>query len=223
MAFFTLSFAKQFHNKMPRLLEGAVARVNWLCLVLLVVSLGAFSSGARAQNVQIESIQLHKAEEGLQLSSTLGFDLPSIIQEALHKGIPIVFTTQVDVSKDRWYWSDKTVAQHTKQVRLSYQPLTRRWRVQINDSVQGTDSGLSQHYDNLTQALSTVRRINRWKIADWSELDTDSKYTVEFRFRLDTSQLPKPFQIGSGSSSEWNLNAAKNLRFLHDGKLETVK
>jgi Domain of unknown function (DUF4390) len=219
MAFFTHSFAK-LHDKMPRLLEQMAARVSWLCLALL---LSLACPRAQAQSVQIESIQLHKADEGLQLSATLGFELPQMIQEALHKGIPIVFSTQVDLQKDRWYWYDKTVVSHTKQVRLSYQPLTRRWRVQVNDSTQGASSGLSQHHDSLTQALSAVRRINRWKIAEWSDLEPDAKYTVEFRFRLDTSQLPKPFQIGAGASSEWSLQANRDLRFLHDGKLEAAK
>jgi hypothetical protein len=31
---------------------------------------------------------------------------------------------------------------------------------------------------------------------------------VEFRFRLDMSQLPRPFQIGTLGQSDWNISAS---------------
>jgi hypothetical protein len=35
---------------------------------------------------------------------------------------------------------------------------------------------------------------------------------VSFRFRLDTSQLPRPFQIGAVGQSDWNISVEKNAR-----------
>ena len=36
-------------------------------------------------------------------------------------------------------------------------------------------------------------------------LEADSEEYVEFSFRLDTSQLPRPLQIGIGGQQDWNL------------------
>jgi hypothetical protein len=66
---------------------------------------------------------------------------------------------------------------------------------------------LNQSLDTLNQALSVIKRVSRWKIADISDLDPAVKYKVEFRFRLDLAQLPRPFQIGALGQSEWDISA----------------
>jgi hypothetical protein len=66
---------------------------------------------------------------------------------------------------------------------------------------------LNQSLDTLNQALSVIKRVSRWKVADISELDPAVKYKVEFRFRLDLTQLPRPFQIGALGQSEWDISA----------------
>jgi hypothetical protein len=44
-------------------------------------------------------------------------------------------------------------------------------------------------------------------VGDITEADPTVKYKVEFRFRLDLSQLPRPFQIGAIGQSEWSVQA----------------
>jgi hypothetical protein len=66
---------------------------------------------------------------------------------------------------------------------------------------------LNQSFDTLTDALAAVKRVSRWKIAEVPELDGNQKLKVDFRFRLDLSQLPRPFQIGTLGQSDWDLIA----------------
>jgi hypothetical protein len=66
---------------------------------------------------------------------------------------------------------------------------------------------LSQSYETLAQALASVKQLSQWKVGDITEADPSVKYKVEFRFRLDLSQLPRPFQIGAIGQSEWNVQA----------------
>jgi hypothetical protein len=71
----------------------------------------------------------------------------------------------------------------------------------------------------LAQAMTVIKRISRWKIADAADLDPTVKYKVEFRYRLDLGQLPRPFQIGALGQSEWDI-AASNVLPL---SLENIK
>ena len=51
------------------------------------------------------------------------------------------------------------------------------------------------------------------------ELDPESRHYVEFSWRLDTTQLPRPMQIGlSGISgaSEWSLGVERSVRLSAD-------
>ena len=40
------------------------------------------------------------------------------------------------------------------------------------------------------------------------DLNPADSYTLEFRFRLDASQLPRPLQIGTLGQSDWIISAA---------------
>ena len=72
-----------------------------------------------------------------------------------------------------------------------------------------TDAGLgvalNQNFETLPEALAVVQRLSRWTIADVAELDLEQRHLVEFRFRLDMSQLPRPLQIGTLGQSDWNI------------------
>jgi Domain of unknown function (DUF4390) len=203
--------------------KAASSRLASACLwCCLCVSLGLLGS-AHAQAIRAQSVQLHKAEEGLQISANVAIELPAAVQEALLKGISVVFVTQAQVFKDRWYWYDKQVGNQSRQLRLSYQPLTSRWRLQISANSAAGHAGFSQQFDTLSAALGAIGRVSQWKIADWSDLEVDSKYNIEWRFRLDTSQLPRLFQIGAGNSGDWQMGTQQTIRYTHDGKLDAVK
>jgi Domain of unknown function (DUF4390) len=161
----------------------------------------------------VNNVRLEQTPEGMYLSATLRFELTSAVEAALLKGIPITFVAEAQVLRDRWYWYDKNVTFATRNVRLSYQPLTRRWRISVIG--QGDSSGgasLSQSFDQLADAIAAVRRISRWKIAEGAEIDADLRYNVDFRFRLDIAQLPRPMQIGITGNADWNIAVQRNLR-----------
>ncbi len=83
-------------------------------------------------------------------------------------------------------------------MRLSYQPLTRRWRLVVSPTPIGNSGlALGQTFDTREEAMAAVQRISHWKIAEAGDVDPESRYNVDFRFRLDVSQLPRPFQIGA--------------------------
>jgi hypothetical protein len=181
-------------------------RVARLSLWLLTVPLAQAQNAADLQQLRADRI----ATEVL-VSANVSFELPTMVEDALLKGIPLFFMLEADLLQERWYWYDKKVAGAQRQLRLAYQPLTRRWRVNATAAPGGDSSqglALSQNFDTLAQALDTVKQISRWKVSELSDADAGAKYRVEFRFRLDLSQLPRPFQIGAIGQSEWDIQAS---------------
>ncbi len=178
------------------------------CLLLFAMPAGAQSSGAEITQMRIE-----RTDEGVLLSANVRFDLPPVVEDALEKGIPMFFVAEAGVFRERWYWYDKQVSYAARHMRLSYQPLTRRWRLVVSATPIGNSAGgLGQTFDSQEDALAAVQRISRWKIADLAEIDPDARQTVDFRFRLDVSQLPRPFQIGAVGHSDWSISAVRNQR-----------
>ncbi len=182
-----------------------------IALRLLVVWLWLAAGMAQAQvATDITQLRLERSEDEWQLSAQLQFEIPTAVEDALLKGIPMVFVYNAEVLRERWYWSDKKVLSTERHMRLAYQPLTRRWRLNVSSgpaAANGAGLALNQSFDALAQALSAIKRIAKWKIADASELDGATKYKLDFRFKLDLGQLPRPFQIGALGQSDWDISA----------------
>ncbi len=180
--------------------------LGWsLCLLLAGTGTGA------AAATSITQVRAERADDGISLSAQIQFELPPVVEDALLKGMPVFFVMEADIYRDRWYWSNPRVSSAARTVRLAYQPLTRRWRVNMVTGLITSSSGLratlSQHYDTLPEALAAIQRVARWRIADAAEVEPDALYLLDFNFRLDLSQLPRPFQIGVSGQRDWIIAA----------------
>ena len=196
------------------------SKSNWLKQTALRVCVWFLLCGAAAAYAQVQTelsqAQAQRGEEGVLVSAQANFELPPAVEDALLKGIAMVFVVQADLMRERWYWYDKRVAGAARYMRLAYQPLTRRWRLNIATGPNATGLALNQSYDTLEQAMQTIRRVSRWKIADVADLEATTKYRVELSFRLDLSQLPRPFQIGTIGQTEWDIAASTVLPLATD-------
>lgn len=192
---------------------------RWLVTCALLV-LGALSHAQGA----VETVQfgVERADDQIQLSAQLQFELPAAVEDALLKGIPMVFVMNADILRERWYWYDKRLVGAARYFRVAYQPLTRRWRLNVTSGAGASASvglALNQSYDSLALALAAIKRVSKWTIAEVTELDAAQKYKVEFRFRLDLTQLPRPFQIGMLGENDWEIAvAAQTPLILEAGK-----
>ena len=185
-----------------------------LCVCVLALLFCAVALPSRADTVgpDISAMQLSRTDEGLFLSASMQFDLPSQVEDALRQGIPMYFTAEAQVQRERWYWSDQQLGTATRYYRLTHQPLTKRWRLHISNTAfasSGTGLALGQSYEQLDEALGAIQRISRWKILESSQLSATSGVSVQLRFRVDLSALPRPLQIGALGRSGWNLQLAR--------------
>ena len=185
-----------------------------LCACVLALLFCAVALPSRADTVgpDISAMQLSRTDEGLFLSASMQFDLPSQVEDALRQGIPMYFTAEAQVQRERWYWSDQQLGTATRYYRLTHQPLTKRWRLHISNTAfasSGTGLALGQSYDQLDEALGAIQRISRWKILEPTQLSATSGVSVQLRFRVDLSALPRPLQIGALGRSGWNLQLAR--------------
>ena len=174
---------------------------RWLLALLAALVLGV---AARAETVQLASLEVTRGEDGVLLDFTTRFTLPRAVEDALLKGVPLHFVAEADIYRSRWYWRDARVARAVRVWRLAWQPLTRSYRVSFG--------ALNQSFETLAEAMAAVRGAAHWKIAEPGQLEADASYYIEFSYRLDTSQLPRPMQIGLAGQADWNLSVERTLR-----------
>jgi len=189
---------------------------GWLLVVALLwlppgQSWAADNSTDAAATDGRPSLVLERSEGSLLLTAHFSLDLPAVVEDALLKGIPIYFVARAELLRERWYWTKRTVATKQRRLRLAYHPLTRRWRLNVGagDMTEATQGlTLGQSFETLDDAMTAVRRISRWKIADVANIDPGSEHVVTFSFELDTTQLPRPLQIGTLGQSDWMINVS---------------
>lgn len=172
----------------------AVAAVCMALVLLLAV--------APARALDLLRLDAQRSEQGVQLSFETRFDLPPSVEDALQRGVALHFLAEAVLMRSRWYWRDKELARTTRTWRIAYQPLTFSYKV--------SQGGLSQSYRSLGEALRALQRFSQWRIADPVPAE-DGRHYIEFTYRLDTEQLPRPLQIGIGSQPEWTLRVARTL------------
>ena len=182
---------------------------------LSVLLLMAFGTPVWSQSqVELSQFDVERNSEEIAVTAQLQFELSTAVEEALLKGVPVYFRAEAEVLKERWYWYDKSVIAASRQYKLAFQPLTRRWRLSVGTGTgagAGQGLALSQSFDSLPAALASVKRIAKWRVAASSELDPSVKYRLDFRFQLDVSQLPRPFQIGVLGHSDWDIGVARSV------------
>lgn len=174
-------------------------------LLALAGTLAAVLPGiGRAQGVDLATLALQRQDGALALDFSARLNLSKTVEDALQRGVPVYFVAQATLLRSRWYWRDERVARVSRMWRLAYQPLTSTWRVGVG--------AITQSYPTLPEALAALSRTSGWKLADAAQIDADSRHYVEFEFRLDTTQLPGPMQLGLTTQADWVLRVERTLR-----------
>ena len=191
--------------------RGARCLVVGLLLALLwLVPLQPAQAQGRAP--AITDVRFDLGEDGVRMSGNVRFTLSARVQETLDRGVPVYFLFETQTTRNRWYWSGKEVSVNKRYVRVLYQPLTRRWRVNVSSQpfTRGTVGVmLNQNFDSLEAALGMVRRISSWQVLPADEWSPDGEYVVRARMRLDVSQLGQAFQIGPVGQPSWGLDVER--------------
>lgn len=170
-----------------------------LCRSLAGAVLLLFALQAGAAEIGVKHAEITPGEESWLLDAEFGIDLGPRLEEVVSRGVALYFVAEFTLTKARWYWMDEHVAGGTQTWRLSYNALTRQYRL--------SSGALHQNFDSLNEALRVLARLRNWAVADKAQLKAGEPYNVALRLKLDLTQLPKPFQVTSIGNKDWNVTA----------------
>jgi hypothetical protein len=168
-----------------------------LAIALAIVPLSARSDD---NTIEITRAALQNTEEGYRLAANFSFELNRGLEDAINRGIPLYFTTEVRLTRPRWYWFDEKTITGSQTIRISHNVLTHQYHAALS-------GGLQLSFRTLDEALSLVRQPSRWLVAEKEALKPGVVYNVAVRMGLDVARLPKPFQVHALNSSEWRFSS----------------
>ncbi|MGC2167104.1 MAG: DUF4390 domain-containing protein [Gallionella sp.] len=171
------------------------------------------ASGAHAEGISVEKAEVRREADGYHLAARYDIGLTQVMQQALSRGISLNFIAEFSLIRPRWYWIDEEVFQGEQTIKLSYNVLTRQYRI--------SRGALYQNFGSLDDALNILSRqtspaipaellkrqsgyvsdfVNEW-------IKREGNLNASLRLRLDNAQLPKLLQVNALSGSDWTLNS----------------
>ena len=153
---------------------------------------------AQAEGISVNRAEARLSDDGYQLSASYDINLTFVAQQALERGVPLYFVGEFLLTRPRWYWLDEEIFQGEQTVKLSYNVLTRQYRI--------SRGALFQNFAGLEDALNILARQSSTVIP--AELvEKNKSYIAAARLRLDVAQLPKLLQVNALTGKDWTLNS----------------
>jgi hypothetical protein len=180
---------------------GASARarlLRWLTRVATGLLL-TLAITASADTIALRAAELQSDEDGFVLNAEFDVAINSTLEEALQKGLPLYFVLEFELLRPRWYWLDEKVVVNSTVYRVTWDALTRTYRV---------SSGLLRlNFNTLDEVQRFLSRVTGRQVARRDQLVPGARYEAAVRLMLDVNQLPKPFQVSALTSREWTLQS----------------
>jgi hypothetical protein len=183
----------------PRRNRAPLSTERRRVLALLLALAAMAVRPARGDTIPVVSAQLRAEEGEILLSAEFDFALTPPLEQALEKGIPLYFTIEAEISRARPLWFPEKIAEWSITYRVSYNSLTRQYRV--------ASGPFGQAFESLDDVQRFIGHVTSRPVARADDLAKGVRYDVALREKLDVNQLPKPFQINALASREWQLSS----------------
>jgi hypothetical protein len=181
-------------------LSSKSASAAWrvaLGALLLAIQALVFPQAALADGITPVRAKVEAARDGYVLDAEFAIRFSPRLEEAVNRGVALYFIVEFELSKPRWYWFDEKPVQLSRTYKITYTPLLRQYRLSAGSAYQ--------NFTRFEDVVAALERVRGWPVADTGALRRPGEYQAAIRMRLDTTQLPKPFQLNAVASSDWNL------------------
>ena len=190
---------------------GAVSCKLKRFVVICLLS-AVFCPLAAAEGISANKAELRLGEDGYHLIASYDINLTLVVQQALERGIPLYFVTEFSLTRPRWYWLEEEIFLGEQTTKLSYNVLTRQYRI--------SRGALYQNFVSFEDALKMLSRQSSAAIPVElikqdsgyiatlvKKVTTESSYFAAVRLRLDTDQLPRLLQVNALTGDDWTLDS----------------
>ena len=165
-----------------------------------VIGLGLLGMNNAHADISTQYATMSRQSDGVYaLNADFRLSMPQQLQDAINHGTPVSFQVEFNINRPRWYWSNENLASTSRDQRISFNSLTREYRV---------SSGSDQYrYNTLNEALLNVSRVSQWRVLWPTDYTSGEPLEGSVRIYLNTSKLPRTYQLNSLTNQGWGLNS----------------
>jgi Domain of unknown function (DUF4390) len=132
------------------------------------------------------------------LNADIDYGLSIAAIEALQSGVRLTVGIQVEVTRQRRMWFDRSEATLDQRYKLSYHALSRRY------IVTNQTTGEPRSFSSYASAMAALGTISDFPVID-SALLSGGRYSIRMRVVIDPDDLPRPLNLVAYFFSDWEL------------------
>jgi len=132
-----------------------------------------------------------------QLSARIAYPLNDEIRRTLQDGISLSFDIEMQLVKQRRFWTDATVAAYALHRELSWHAVRQHY------VVRDLERGELGSYASLDQALSAIGTVDNWAVLVESQLQADAAYEIGVRAIVRRGTLSSAMRALMWWSDSW--------------------
>jgi hypothetical protein len=165
-----------------------------------ILSIGFSVAPSAHADITTQYATMTRQSDGVYaLNADFRLSMPQQLQDAINHGTPVSFQVEFNINRPRWYWSNENLISTSREQRISFNSLTREYRV---------TSGANQYrYNTLNEALLNVSRVSQWRVLWPNQYNVGEPLEGSARIYLNTAKLPRTYQLNSLTNQGWGLNS----------------
>lgn len=149
----------------------------------------AFTVSAAEPRFEVRSAFVEPAGGVWQLGARLELSLFEEAEAALREGVPLTVTLDVEVTTERRFLPDETVATLSQRWQLEYHALSERYLV------TNLNSGEQEAYSTLPAALEALVQIRGLPVLDESLIQKGRRYDFGVRASVEVGGMPDTVKV----------------------------
>lgn len=154
-------------------------------------------------DVQFNSLVSYVVDSRVYLSTDISMQLSGLARSALESGVALEFDIDIEVWRQYNFWPDETLRHYQISHRLSYQELTRSYRL------ERLQSGDRVSFSNLNDALHSMVSLRDLMLLPESELKSGRRHFGRLSISLDIDALPSPLRTQAYFSRAWKIQGGE--------------
>lgn len=179
---------------------GITWRVRRWFYVLLCAAL--LTPAVQAKEFFIHDLDTRFTATAMQVEARIEWRLNDTVLDALHNGIPITLSTNIEMAKIRQFLPDPTLASWRFDHQLSYHSLSHRY---LLDSPYSKEA---QSFEALEAALKAASAIHLdTELVSETLPKSPNGYAMSLKSFLDINALPAPLRVIALVHPHWRLDS----------------
>jgi hypothetical protein len=184
-----------------------IARPLHNLLTLLFAALFAAGAGGSARAdaldgiLEVSSAYVNVDRDVFQLYARIAYPVNDDIRAALKDGLKLTFELDVVVSRERRFWVDADVFNHTLKRELMYHAVSDRY---VTREIDSRSNGPQHSYATLDEALEALGTVDAWPILVSSQVSPSREYRVSLRAGVRRGQLADTLRVLLFWTDDWH-------------------